>query len=219
MSHYRVLVMLPADADPDTAEGYVADLLAPYDENLPVAPYWADCGCRQQRAWRKLATAAARDRGYASWDAYRAALQAEAADCASRVIYLNQIPAFRPLFQHLDIQAAQTALDTPPDPECPTCHGSGQYRTRYNPNAHWDWWVIGGRWDDPAGNVRRLRDWPADTPPLAVVTPDGTWHAQAEMGWFGYSQAVMTDAAWQTRWQAWRQTYGDHWAVQVDCHI
>lgn len=27
------------------------------------------------------------------------------------------------------------------------CGGTGTYRSTYNPNSHWDWWVIGGRWN------------------------------------------------------------------------
>ncbi len=36
------VVILPSDADADDADGYVADLLAPHDENLTAEPYWAD---------------------------------------------------------------------------------------------------------------------------------------------------------------------------------
>ncbi|AEJ39646.1 hypothetical protein TPY_1462 [Sulfobacillus acidophilus TPY] len=219
MGHYRVLVILPSEAEEDDAEGYVEDLLAPYDENLTVDPYWEDCGCRQQRAWLQLADATAQAHGYAHWEAWREAMRTEAANQPSDVLYLDHVPAFRSIFQMLDIQAAQQAPETPADPNCPTCHGRGRYRTIYNPGARWDWWVIGGRWDDPAGNIRRLREWPADAPPIAVVTPDGTWHEQAEVGWFGSTHAVMTDAEWQQRWTDWRALYGDYWAVSVDCHI
>ena len=27
------------------------------------------------------------------------------------------------------------------------CGGTGTYRSTYNPNAQWDWWVVGGRWN------------------------------------------------------------------------
>ena len=219
MSHYRVVVILPSEAEEDEAEGYVEDLLAPYDENLTVDPYWASCGCRRQRAWLQVADDAARDNGYANWEAWRDAMRAEAATDTSGALYLNEVPAFRSRFQELDLQAAQQASTTPADPQCPTCHGRGEYRTTYNPGARWDWWVIGGRWDDPAGHVRRLRDWPEENSPIAVVLPDGDWFEQAEMGWFGDHHAVMTDAEWQRRWTQWRTVYGDHWAVSVDCHI
>lgn len=30
---------------------------------------------------------------------------------------------------------------------CSECKGTGKVSTNYNPNAKWDWYVIGGRWD------------------------------------------------------------------------
>lgn len=30
---------------------------------------------------------------------------------------------------------------------CTECNGTGTYIARYNPNAQWDWYVIGGRWN------------------------------------------------------------------------
>lgn len=33
-----------------------------------------------------------------------------------------------------------------PDKDCPDCDGEGSYESNYNPDARWDFWIIGGRW-------------------------------------------------------------------------
>jgi hypothetical protein len=57
-----------------------------------------------------------------------------------------------------------------------------------NPDAKWDWYVIGGRWDGWALNKQSEREDIADNMafageiavreemPFAIITPDGTWH-------------------------------------------
>jgi hypothetical protein len=100
----------------------------------------------------------------------------------------------------------------------------GHYR---NPQAKWDWNVLGGRWQgslhllpgrtgetgEPAddGPVRpgtadqaRYGDVDRDQtrPPAGKFTPFavlkyGAWHEQGRMGWFGIADNQMDDAAWE----------------------
>lgn len=66
----------------------------------------------------------------------------------------------------------------------------GRYYRHTNPNAKWDWWVVGGRWADMApGNTFIVRDVRTHFPewlPSVVVDADG-WHAAKDWGWFGSS--------------------------------
>ncbi len=77
----------------------------------------------------------------------------------------------------------------------------GRFYRRTNPNAKWDWWVVGGRWNGaicghrdercdsnfpaPSGTnnmmhntelvetlLQRLKDDPEGSPPFAIVTPE-----------------------------------------------
>jgi hypothetical protein len=57
-------------------------------------------------------------------------MRAEATTQAPHALYIEDVPAFRAIIQSLDIQAAEHAFETPPDPGCPTCHGCGRYRTQ-----------------------------------------------------------------------------------------
>ena len=44
---------------------------------------------------------------------------------------------------------------SPPPVVCEQCNGTGKYETTSNPNSHWDWYVIGGRWDGEIQGKRR----------------------------------------------------------------
>lgn len=211
MSHYAVLVILPAAADPAAPAGAVAPLLAPYDENLEVAMHPERCGCRRRRAWIRIADAEARARGFDSHESwYSAQLQ----DAATRQDWPSDLlPAMLAVLERIDLAATAAADTEPPDPACPTCHGAGVYETTANPRGYWDHWHC---YPEPPF---RLANYAEASPPLACVTPDGAWHAAVEVGWFGTSTAIRSQADWDAAWQALRQQYRHHWAVWVDCHI
>lgn len=122
------------------------------------------------------------------------------------------------------------------------CYGSGKTLTQYNPQSKWDWWVLGGRWDgalagleeiddnehgfnfgdefhQPDRNVVKLADSNPDFTPYAYITPDGVWHGQGEMGWWGISRGDEERTVWAEEWATIRKEYGDNLAAQLDCHI
>ena len=120
-----------------------------------------------------------------------------------------------------------------PDPECETCSGSGQHETEYNPKSKWDWHTLGGRWN---GMLSRFLKTGAPKPdnanivPLAhidienpdfgvfaVVTPDGEWHEQAEMLWFGMT--TNDNDAWEQDMPVLLKQHEDCIGLLVDCHI
>lgn len=152
-----------------------------------------------------------------------------------------------------------------PDRDCETCEGTGSHPTTANPDGHWDWYVVGGRWtgvlapdydpaQDPANTERcplcagagctscdrtgRRTKWPSewaqtdvDVRPVATlddvdlsqlfyafVTPDGTWHAQGRMGWFGSSSDAMNDEQWRTYVAELAAAHRSCTAIVVDCH-
>jgi len=55
-----------------------------------------------------------------------------------------------------------------PDPKCEECEGTGEYMTTCNPDGHWDWYVVGGRW---AGMLKGLNQMPVDE--LIKLIEDG----------------------------------------------
>lgn len=122
-----------------------------------------------------------------------------------------------------------------PDPKCTDCSGAGTYRSTYNPEAKWDWYVIGGRWDGaiqevcthaasfPANVVpvsMVLESWEPKHAPLAILTPDGEWHEQGAVGGFGEFRCTPHDLAqWRDAAKRIFEMHMDCLAVGVDCHI
>lgn len=66
----------------------------------------------------------------------------------------------------------------------------------YNPESKWDWYCEGGRFsglplinrdDDEESCTEatvKMVDWDSVDIPFCVVTPDGEWHEEGNMGWF-----------------------------------
>jgi len=111
---------------------------------------------------------------------------------------------------------------TKPDPTCHQCHGTGTYKSTYNPNSKWDWYSEdGGRWaesyDQSGGNIRSLKEHEKAGDLYRVLTPDGIWHEYAKAGWWGITYDENAD--WEAEKAKILEQYGDHMAVAVDCHI
>jgi hypothetical protein len=116
-------------------------------------------------------------------------------------------------------------------------HGSA--RDIANPNARWDWYRIGGRWDgwitgnpqssDNGFNFDKKHETvennittteaalASDKIPHAIITPDGEWHEHGHMGWF----AVMRDERidWDDVARDILRKHPRHRIVILDAHI
>ena len=55
--------------------------------------------------------------------------------------------------------------------------------------------------------------------PFAVVTPDGVWHQQAAMGWFGSTSNDKETDVWRAEVLGLYAAHPDAVAAAVDCHI
>lgn len=55
--------------------------------------------------------------------------------------------------------------------------------------------------------------------PYALVTPKEGWLERGEMGWFGMSSNEKDKSEWADEVRTVLETYSDHIAVVVDCHI
>lgn len=108
---------------------------------------------------------------------------------------------------------------------CKECKGTNVRVYSYNPDAKWDWWEIGGRWDGllrhNAMNAAKLVASKKfdELVPFAVLTPDGEWHEQGRMGWFGHAQNEKESAAWKKEVTEVLKHHADSVAVACDLHI
>lgn len=261
MSHFTVGVIVPNTLEAAAIEGRIAEMLEPYSENLQVDEYDHKCWCIGRHA-QKVGEQEA-DRLVGTWDAQRDAffqtpeyLAREAEpdfsewmDEKAKALWQAFTKEFSHAYKKQALATAQAQPDyQKPDPECDSCHGTGTYRTTYNPQSQWDWYVIGGRWDGNLIETPRddgqhgfnhgtehhqlqnnscplselVQRWDAGKPYLffALVTPDGVWHERANMGWWGMTSDEMPKEAWEQQSIDIYRRYADgHDIVQLDAHI
>lgn len=176
MSHYVVAVIHRADQN-------IEDLLAPYDEDLKVAPYLEYT-------------------------------KEEAIEYGKK----NYTPG------HTDEELWKMVADGYETDD------QGNIYSNYNPASKWDWYQVGGRWNNelptihgPANEARIADiDKSKDFTSYAVITPNGIWYAPGDMGWFGYSSETEDEAKkWHDEWQKrWIDNQDPELIMTiVDCHI
>jgi hypothetical protein len=97
----------------------------------------------------------------------------------------------------------------------------------FNPNAKWDWYVIGGRFDNIiCGNMlgaRTLVKHPklADILPYDFVTPDGKWHAVetfVRTSWPHGHFVQISPERWLRKFKTALRTFANYRVVCVDRH-
>ena len=99
----------------------------------------------------------------------------------------------------------------------------GSILSTYNPKSKWDWYLIGGRWNNsiPSNEVK-ISEIPIEKieTPYAFVTPDGEGVEQGKVGWFGVGSNEMDKDEWDAKSREYLKTLGkDIILTQVDCHI
>ena len=133
MTHFTVAVFTTDDGLS------VDDLLAPYDEEITVAPYVSNTKAGLIQHERELIQRAF-DGAYAKWRKNPAKYEAECRN-PEHIDYLKTIPD---RMQWTDEQVYQEAAKVYKD----SLNADGDVISTYNPNSKWDWYEIGGRWKD-----------------------------------------------------------------------
>ena len=105
------------------------------------------------------------------------------------------------------------------------------YMSTRNPDSHWDWWVVGGRWSNYLG--RDDLDFASDIatltpdlvehvvkdPPFAIVTSEDGWIGRGRMGWFGIAADEEEQDTWIEKVQAVLNRHVGYAVVVCDLHI
>jgi hypothetical protein len=209
MTHFILAVIVPDD-ELDDLDDFVAAQLAPYDEDVRVAPYV--CYSPTEARADIEATIARLERTLAAGHPEQHHLET----CR------NMLDEYRSLTPEAKYR------------EFLRCHDRfndrGEPISTYNPASKWDWYVVGGRWDgwlhgrEASGRSLDNNLAPAahllehNLVPFTILTPDGCWHERGRMCWF----AVVTDEKddWDAEARALFERFRDHHhVVVVDCHI
>ena len=234
MSHFAVLVITP-----NGTEAEAEDLLAPYSENLKVDPYDKACWCVGMNARKSVRNKVeqempiekARTEFNEREDVKRIFAESTAAGNYGFSEEIDQIwdnlygkPYER---REAELLASDPTINDP-DPECEECKGTGIENTTYNSRSKWDWYELGGRWEESfqefqGESVSMFIDAKEDDGKqlrtFAIVTPEGEWLEKGKMHFF----AVVTDKKDPQEWEAcYNETlekYRDHKALFYDCHI
>lgn len=247
MSHFTTLVVIDGTVLADDLEVAVYEALAPFSENIDVPLYIsntkAELIANQQKEIEEY-----RDGMYADYIADPVKYEAECrnpnhmryltapamstGDKAAEVATLSYSPNFA---DKLLMLGDETALYAEAirwfEPE--ELDAEGNQVSTYNPKSQWDWWVIGGRWENMLNNTAgrkaevwngsnylRRRDLRMPESTFAYLTKEGNWVEKGSMGWFG----MVTDGAEQEDWDKAMAEFlltvpGEDWLVVVDCHI
>lgn len=210
MSHFTVGILLPT-RELSRVEAFVAEQMAPFDESLTVAPYV--CYDLEQAERDLLRNIAEFEAMLATGDEQRFNL----ARCREE---LARLQTMSPEDTYREYCRYHERLDR-----------TGRPISTYNPQAKWDWYAIGGRWDgwlhDIDGSRETVEDNLAPVEqvltsekfPFAIITLDGEWLQRGQMGWFGIVRDDQGDAAWHEQLRQLLTEYRDHQLVLVDAHI
>ena len=211
MSHYTVAVF----SDKNGSD--LAELLAPYDENIEVAPYVYKT---REQIIEETKQRLYRDYNDKYADFVNNPRKYEKELLPNQIERYNYIAKILPLVKSWSDQEIYDYYRKEYGDE-DSFNERGDQMSTYNPKSKWDWYSVGGRWsglltfkNGQTGDsgyskfidFERMRDdaekeylkslYPDEATYLrkmtafstyAVITPDGEWHSKGEMGWFGIS--------------------------------
>jgi hypothetical protein len=252
MSHAYLIALMP-DSELEGTGGdkeqinkivnvYLERQMAPYDENMQVPVYENPCYCIGLAAEREAYKES--EKRFGPVDVMRKAYWALPEEERQKEGKWEEMVQKRAREKFRKEFIAAHPLKDKTNPHCEVCSGRGIYTSTRNPNAKWDWYVIGGRWngavqrrrqDDGKGgfnfgdefhdatkNMIRVRElFPLTDKdiPHAILTPDAKWNEFGQLSWFGTSTNNMSKDDWNALARQILEAHPGHWAIGVDYHM
>ena len=207
MTHFTVGIIVPSH-ELSNLQAFIAEQMAPYDESTEVEPYVSYSVEQAQADLTRDITRFERiiERQDANYNLEK---------CQE---HLEKLRVTTPDEKYREYVEYHEHFN-----------GKGEPTSTYNPESKWDWYVIGGRWDgwindrDTSNNA--VSDNIATTEavlernkiPHAIITPDGEWHEQGQMGWFGIM--LTENDAYQSEARLLLGQFPGHHIIILDAHI
>lgn len=211
MSHFCVYVF----HDKNTT---VSELLAPYDENIKIAPYVL---YTKEQAIAKVRSniETYRDSTYKEYLEDPVKYKEKWGNNKNHIDYLEN--KFPKILNWTDEECYEEIAKL--YREDGLVAEDGSILSTRNPKSKWDWYQIGGRWSNSIpGDEVKMSEIPIEKieTPYAFITPDGEWVERGEMGWFGIGSNEMNEDEWDAKFREYLKTLDkDIILTQVDCHI
>jgi hypothetical protein len=206
MTHFTVAIIVPHEVR--DIDAFITQQMEPFDENAEVPTYVAysieQAAEDLKNTIRRLELIVSRNEPHYNLDA-----------CREQLVQFRQTTPEEHYQERLRFHER--------------FNDEGEPVTTYNPDSKWDWYVVGGRWDgwinDRETSAELVTDNLATTEqalardkiPHAIVTPDGEWNEQGQMGWWG--MLLTENEHWDEQAKALFAQYPGHRIVIVDAHI
>lgn len=215
MSHFVTLVFTKEN------RRTVEELLAPYDENIVYAPY--------VQYTREQAIAKIRK----EIEDYKNGFYAEYLsnpkkyeESHSNVEHINYLKnEFPKKLEWIDDECYE---DIKRSFDEDMVKSNGDLLSIYNPNSKWNWYTIGGRFNNYLKTLSGKTtnedyvskiDW-EDILPFAFVTPIGEWHERGKMSWWACVFNEKSHDNWKSEFKEFLDSLDEDTIVTVvDCHI
>lgn len=215
MSHFLTLVFHEENQS-------IEDMLAPYDEQLPCAPF-IKYTRKQAIEYQRQNFLDYKNGLYAQ---YIADPEGYAKKCSNEG-HLHYLKTFPEKLRYTDEQLLKEfAKHWDED----MIDENYNFWSTYSPNAKWDWYEEGGRWNhflesksnSKDINTLRISDviWDFNNPPFAYLQPNDIWREHGEMFYFGISKPKISDEDWKKQFKKYVESLNDDiYVTVVDCHI
>ena len=235
--HYTLLVTVDGAVKEDGIDKAIAEILNPFSELLEVDPYPIDPATQPYHyTWQETV---AKSKAY--YERSKQEVLALTPGDYEDHEYIEYASTDVSNFTDLDWIKLYVG-----DDEEWVEDGKGGYveMSTWNPKAKWDWWVVGGRWENflnrvPNGtetdpvwgtypvykdgtNILRRRNLRAPQSTYSYVTKDGEWFDKPDVDWSLPEREALEkarDLAWDKQMAEYLLTVpGEDWLVIVDIH-
>lgn len=215
MSHFVTLVFTKENGRT------VEELLAPYDENIVYAPYVQYT--REQAIAKIRKEIEDYKNGFYAEYLSNPKKYEESHPNAEHINYLkNKFP------KKLEWTDDECYEDMKGRFDEDMIKLNGDLLSIYNPNSKWNWYTIGGRFNNYLKTLSGKTtnedyvskiDW-EDILPFAFVTPIGEWHERGKMGWWACVFNEKATDNWKSEFKEFLDSLDEDTIVTVvDCHI